>query len=83
MEDIKGTLKTFILNEFLPGENPEELTDETPLISGGIIDSIAALNLVEFLEEKYGIKIEAHEVNVDCLDTIQLINELILAKTLG
>lgn len=31
MEDIQTTIKEFILNEFLPGEDPNELTDTTPL----------------------------------------------------
>ena len=37
---IKGPIKDFIMNEFLPGEDPNELTDSTPLISGGILDSL-------------------------------------------
>ena len=51
---IKQTIKEFILDEFLPGEDPDELTESTPLITGGILDSIATLKLVMFLEERYG-----------------------------
>jgi acyl carrier protein len=79
MEDIKGTLRMYILKEFLPGEAPEELRDTTPLITGGILDSIATLKLVAFVEERYGIIFQAHEVDVDHLNTITdialLINE--------
>jgi hypothetical protein len=39
-EEIEKTLKEYILKEFLPGEDPVELTATTPLISGGILDSI-------------------------------------------
>ncbi len=56
---IKGPIKDFILSEFLPGEDPDELTDGTPLISGGILDSIATLKLVMFLEEKFGITLRS------------------------
>ena len=28
-QDIKTTVKTFILNEYLPGEDPAALTDDT------------------------------------------------------
>ena len=31
MDDVKSTVHSFILNEFLPGEDPSELTDSTPL----------------------------------------------------
>jgi len=41
-DDVGATVKDFILREFLPGENPAELTDATPLITGGVLDSIAS-----------------------------------------
>jgi acyl carrier protein len=73
-------VKKFILDEFLPGEDPNELTDETPLISGGILDSIATLKLVAFLEEEYGIEIQAHEADTENLDTIASIARLVKSK---
>ena len=80
MEDLKADVKDFILKEFLPGENPDELTDTTPLITGGILDSIATLKLVAFIEERYGIVFQAHEVDVDHLNTIADITHLINEK---
>jgi acyl carrier protein len=80
MDAIKSTLKSYILKEFLPGEDPDELTDETPLITGGILDSLATLKLVAFLEEQYGITVQAHETDVDHLDTIALIAKLVASK---
>ena len=35
MDQIKEVLKGYILKEFLPGENPDELTDSTPLVATG------------------------------------------------
>lgn len=80
MEETKQTIKEYILKEFLPGENPDALTDATPLITGGILDSLATLKLVQFLEEQYTIQLEAHEVNVENLDTIALIVHLVHAR---
>jgi acyl carrier protein len=80
MEKTKETVAAFILNQFLPGVSPDELTDTTPLITGGILDSLATLQLVTFLEEQYGIKIEAHEADVDHLNTISDIAELVHSK---
>ena len=70
-EEIKKTVKEYILKEFLPGEDPEELTDTTPLITGGIFDSIATLKLVAFIEERYAFTFQAHEVDVQYLNTIE------------
>jgi len=80
MEDIERVVHGYILSEFLPGEDPGELTDRTPLITGGILDSITTLKLVVFLEEHFGITIEAHEAGVEHLDSIGQIARMIAEK---
>jgi acyl carrier protein len=73
-------IKQFILTEFLPGEDPTLLLDSTPLITGGILDSLATLKMVEFLEKAFSIRIEAHEADVDNLDTIEKIANFVASK---
>jgi acyl carrier protein len=80
MEEVKQAIKGYILEEFLPGENPAELTDSTPLITGGILDSLATIKLVVFLEERFQIQIEAHETMADYLDTVADIAQLVSSK---
>jgi acyl carrier protein len=80
MEDIEKVVHSYILNEFLPGEDPRELTDRTPLITGGILDSITTLKLVVFLEEHFGITVEAHEAGIEHLDSIGQIARLVAEK---
>ena len=79
-EDIKSTVKEYILQEFLPGEDPNELTDTTPLITGGVLDSIGTVKLVMFIEERFNVTLQAHETDPDYLNTIESINNLILSK---
>lgn len=79
-DPIKQDIKDFIMAEFLPGENPDELTDTTPLISGGVLDSIATLKLVMHIEDKYKISLEAHEVDKENLDTLELIAIMLRSK---
>ncbi len=80
MQEIEKDVHGFILNEFLPGEDPAELTPSTPLITGGILDSITTLKLVVFLEEHFGITVEAHEAGVEHLDSIRQIADLVAEK---
>ncbi|HKZ05124.1 MAG TPA: acyl carrier protein [Methylomirabilota bacterium] len=80
MDHIEESVKAYILKEFLPGEDPAELTDGTPLVTGGILDSLATLKLVSFLEEQYGIAVQAHEADVEHLDTIRDIAALVRSK---
>jgi acyl carrier protein len=77
---IMAATKQFILAEFLEGEDPEELTDDVELISSGILDSLATLKLVTFLENTYDIKIEAHEADEDNLNTLADIARLVASK---
>ncbi len=80
MDDIAITVKEYILKEFLPGEDPDELTNDTPLIADGILDSLATLKLVDFLEERYGISVEPHEADEDNLGCIDEIVRFVKAK---
>lgn len=80
-DDIIQAVKDFILTSFLPGEDPSALTPTTPLITGGILDSLATLELVSFLEERYGIELEAHEVDASRLGTLNDIAKLVQTKT--
>lgn len=73
-------IREFILKEFLPGEDPGELTGETMLISTGILDSVATLRLVSFLEERFGITIDAYEADIEHLNTLADIAVLVRAK---
>ena len=79
-EAIASTVKDFILREFLPAEDPRELQETTPLITVGILDSIATLKLVAFLEERYQIGVGAHEATVEHLNTITDIANLVRTK---
>jgi acyl carrier protein len=79
-QDIKATVKSFILNEFLPGEDPAALTDTTPLMTTGILDSIAVLKVVTFLENQFHITIEPHEAVVENLNTLSDIARLVMSK---
>lgn len=80
MSTITNDVKQFVLENFLPGEDPENLTNDTPLISGGILDSIGTLKLVVFLENHFGITLEAHEAGAEHLDSLDAIETLISSK---
>ncbi len=79
-EQIIDTVKSFILDQFLPGEDPDELTTDTPLMSTGILDSLATLKLVTFLEQEFDIAVEAHEADASNLDTIDAIADMVAKK---
>jgi acyl carrier protein len=75
-----STIKQYILDEFLPGEDPSKLTPTTPLMSTGILDSLATLKLITFLEKEYGIQIKPYEADEEHFNTLQAISELVASK---
>jgi acyl carrier protein len=79
-QDIVDTVRNFVLTQFLSGEDPDELADDAPLMTTGILDSVAASKLVTFLEQEFEITLEAHEADADSLDTIDQIVDLVNAK---
>ena len=80
MEDLKQELRQFILNEFLAGEDPNNLKDDTPLLASGILNSSATLMVVMFLEERCRIQVEAHETSPDNFDSIDKIVSFVHRK---
>ena len=78
--EIQDKVKAFVLREFLDGEDPEALGPDTRLFTTGILDSIATLKLVAFLEKEFGISVEAHEADAQNLDTLDAITRLVAAK---
>jgi len=80
IQAIQSQVKEYILKEFLPGENPDGLSASTPLVTGGILDSLATLKLVLFLESTYGITFEAHDLDAEHLDTIAAIAKLVVER---
>ena len=79
-QTIKSQLKTFILSEFLPGESADNLGDETPLRTSGILDSLSTIKLVSFVEDTFGVEIAAHETGIQDFDRIEDIASLVARK---
>ncbi len=79
-QEIQGKVKAFILREFLDGEDPSALTPTTQMFTTGILDSIATLKLIAFLEKEFDISIEAHEADAQNLDTLDDIVRLVTSK---
>ena len=82
-QSTEETIREYILREFLEGEDPGELENDTPLISSGILDSIATLKLVSFLEETFGVALAPHEADEEYLGTIASMAALVRGKLEG
>jgi acyl carrier protein len=69
MSEIKESIRSFVLDNFLFGE-ANGLEDDSSFLENGIIDSTGILELVEFLEEEFLITVEDEELVPENLDSI-------------
>ena len=71
-----------IIREFLHGllPNSAALRDDTSLLTSGVIDSMILLQLVGFLEETFGIQVEANEATRESFDRIDNIAAFVERK---
>lgn len=69
MKKTPKLIRTFIVENFLFG-NDENLSNETSFLDEGIIDSTGVLELVNFIEEKFAIKVDDDDMVPENLDSI-------------
>jgi acyl carrier protein len=78
--DIIHEVKSYITEKLFRNGIPADFTNDTKLVSTRLLDSIVVLGLISHLEEKLDIELEAHEVSVDNLDTINIMADFLLQK---
>ena len=79
--EIASAIKEFLLTEVLPGEDPSLLNENTPLMSTAVLDSTSTLKLILFVEERFGVELEARDTRATNLETIGSIVRTILSKS--
>lgn len=68
---MESEIRAFLAENFPLGEDPSELPSDASLLEAGIIDSTGVLEIVGFVEETYGIRVEDEELLPENLDSIQ------------
>ena len=62
-------VRQFVTRNFYVAD-PSTLKDEQSLLDAGIIDSTGVLEIVQFLESDFGIKVEDTEIIPENVDSI-------------
>ena len=78
--DTAEQIRTFIQEEIAFGDDVVTITDETPLYEG-IVDSLALINLVAFLEKEFGILIEDADLSSENFQTVTAITRLVQRRS--
>jgi acyl carrier protein len=76
LEEMKLIVLNYVIKEFLDDED-ENITYDTPLISGGYVDSFSMVSLLVFLENKFKIKIPPSKATPEAFDSVNKIVVLV------
>ncbi|HSL21673.1 MAG TPA: acyl carrier protein [Vicinamibacterales bacterium] len=75
MDDLKQTVRNYVIREYM--EEGDSIDLDTPLITGGIVDSFSMVSLKRFLERKYSIQIPDAEATPAAFDSVNSIADLV------
>jgi acyl carrier protein len=73
-------IRSFITENFMIGQNPAELKNDTSFLDNGIIDSLGVLELVSFIEDRFGVEVKDEELVPENLDSIKNLLSYIAGK---
>lgn len=80
---IRTDLREFVTSAFLFGDSARMPGDEASLLEAGVLDSTGVLELIEFLEEKFGISVEDSETLPENLGSIDGLTRFVVLKRSG
>ena len=74
-------IRAFIFSNFLFDAEESALDNDTSFLEQGIIDSTGVLELVEWLEETFAMKVDDEELIPENLDSVNRLAQFIARKT--
>jgi acyl carrier protein len=80
---VKIQIRAFIVENFLFGDDSRPLDDAMSLIENDVVDSTGVLELVAFLEERFGIAVADADIVPANLDSIARIAAYVERTTRG
>jgi acyl carrier protein len=77
MDEISKVVRDYIIKEYVQEGDDREITETTPLISSGLVDSFSMVSLLRFLEKKYEIDIPDAAATPEAFNTVERIVDLV------
>jgi acyl carrier protein len=75
LDEMKEVILEYVIEEY--AEDDDDVSFDTPLISGGLVDSFSMVSLKRFLEVKYKIQIPDDKATPEAFDTVNSITKLV------
>jgi acyl carrier protein len=76
MDNLKEMILKYVIEEYME-EGGDPISYDTPLISGGIVDSFSMVSLKRFLENKLKISIPDDQATPEAFDSVNKISDVV------
>ncbi|MCP5021224.1 MAG: acyl carrier protein [bacterium] len=77
---ISASVREFIVDNFLLGEDDDDFTNNRSFLESGLIDSMGILELISFVEDTYEVEIADDELVPENLDSVDRVTKFIQSK---
>jgi len=78
---IREQVRAYINGKLLSGDGPPvHIEDSSSMIKSGLINSMAIVELIAYLEETFRISVADRDINIDDFDSIDSICSLIAGR---
>lgn len=81
--DTRQVIRNYILENFLFVDDPSAIADDASFLEQGIIDSVGALEITVFLEQRFGFSVKEEEMLPINLDSVNNLVAFIERKRKG
>ena len=71
--DLIGEVKNYICEAMLMGTADQSIEADESLLQRGVLDSTGVLELVEFLQDRFGISVDDDEITPENMDSLNSI----------
>ncbi|MCU0508284.1 MAG: acyl carrier protein [Anaerolineae bacterium] len=78
--NVEAIIRAYIAENILFSGNGYPYRDDASFLDGGIIDSANVMELVMFVEEKFGLSVEDTDIVPDNFDSVRLLAAYVRRK---
>jgi acyl carrier protein len=80
LTSVASDIRNFVVDRFMFGQGGDQLSDDDSFLQRGVIDSMSVLELIAFIEERWGLKVQDQDLVPDNLDSVNRVASFILRK---
>ena len=78
--DIPSTIRQFIREKFVFSSEDTSFDDQASFMETGLVDSTGVLEIIQFIEENFGIAVQDEELIPENLDSVDNLSNFVSRK---